>query len=154
MSQAGRMTGPRRADVESIDSIISALYDNISGPAGPRDWERERHLFAPQVHLMPTRPREDGSHAIQILDREGYISSRTPFFEENDFYEKETSRREERFGNIAHAWSAYEASRTPGGEVILRGVNSIQLYHDGDRWWVVSMVWDNEPFKIPLPPVE
>ena len=145
------MTGPRRADVESIDSIISALYENISGPAGPRDWDRERHLFAPDVHLMPTRPQEDGSHIIQILDREGYISSRTPFFESNDFYEWEVSRREERFGHIAHVWSAYEGSRTPGGEIILRGVNSIQLYHDGDRWWVVSMLWDNAPTEVKLP---
>ena len=145
------MTGPQRADVETIDSIISALYENISGPAGPRNWEREFHLFAPGAHLMPTRPREDGSHSIEILDREGYISSRTPFFASNDFYEWEVSRREERFGNIAHVWSAYEGSRTPGGEVILRGVNSIQLYHDGDRWWVVSMLWDNERTTIPLP---
>jgi hypothetical protein len=145
------MTGPRRADVETIDSIISALYENISGPAGPRDWDRERHLFAPEVHLMPTRPRDDGSHIIQILDREGYISSRTPFFESADFYEWEVSRREERFGHIAHVWSAYEGSRTPGGEIILRGVNSIQLYNDGDRWWVVSMVWDNAPTEVKLP---
>lgn len=145
------MTGPRRADVESIDSIISALYNNISGPAGPRDWDRERHLFTPDVHLMPTRPQDNGSHIIQILDREGYISSRTPFFESNDFYEWEVSRREERFGNIAHVWSAYEGSRTRGGEIILRGVNSIQLYHDGDRWWVVSMLWDNAPTEVKLP---
>ena len=145
------MTGPRPADVESIDSIINALYDNISGPAGERDWERERHLFAPDVHLMPTRPREDGSHVIQILDRESYIASRTPFFAANDFYEKEVSRREERFGHIAHVWSLYEASRTPGGEVILRGVNSIQLYNDGARWWVVTIMWDSERADNPIP---
>lgn len=145
------MTGPRREDVESIDSIIRALYDNISGPAGSRDWDRERHLFVPNVHLMPTRNQEDGSHVLQILDREGYISTRTPFFESNDFYEWEVSRREERFGHIAHVWSAYEGSRTPGGEIILRGVNSIQLYHDGDRWWVVSMLWDNAPTEVKLP---
>lgn len=145
------MTGPRREDVETIDSIITALYDNISGPAGPRDWDRERSIFAPGAHLMPTRPREDGSHSIQILDLEGYIVSRTPFFAEQTFYEKEVSRREERFGNIAHVWSAYEGSRTPGGEVILRGVNSIQLYHDGDRWWIVSMLWDNERTGMALP---
>lgn len=145
------MTGPRQADVESIDSIIEALYENISGPAGPRDWERERNFFAPEAHLMPTRPRENGRHSIQILGREEYFASRTPFFAEYDFYEKEVSRREERFGHIAHVWSAYEATRTPGGEAILRGVNSIQLYHDGDRWWIVSMVWDNEPTEVPLP---
>ncbi len=145
------MSGPSRADVETIDSIISALYENISGPAGPRDWDRERNLFAQEAHLMPTRPRQDGSHSIQIFDFDGYRVSRTPFFAEQAFYEREVSRREERFGNIAHIWSAYEGSRTSDGDVILRGVNSIQLYNDGDRWWIVSMVWDNERTEILLP---
>lgn len=138
------MTGSRREDVETIDTIIKALYETISGPAGPRDWERERFLFAPGAHLAPTRPRDDGSHSIEIFDNEGYIASRTPFFAANSFYEVETARREERFGNIAHIWSLYEGRRTPDGEPFLRGVNSIQLYHDGDRWWIVSMLWDNE----------
>ncbi len=145
------MIGPQREDVETVDAVITALYETISGPAGPRDWERERHLFAPGARLMPTRPRDDGSHSIEIFDVEGYIASRSPFFAETSFYEIEVDRREERFGHIVHAWSSYEGRRTPDGEVILRGVNSIQLYHDGDRWWVVSMVWDNERTGIPLP---
>jgi len=137
--------------VESIDTVIKALYETISGPAGPRDWDRERHLCAPGARLMPTRPRDDGSHSVQVFDTEGYIASRSQFFQENAFYEIEVSRREERFGNIAHAWSAYEGRRTPDGEVVLRGVNSIQLYHDGDRWWVLSVLWENEKSEIPLP---
>jgi hypothetical protein len=145
------MIGPQRADVETIDAIIRTLYETITGPAGPRDWDRERHIFAPGAHLMPTRFAEDGSHSIQILDNEGYIKSRTPFFEKTSFYEHEVSRREERFGNIAHVWSAYEGRYSPDGEVVLRGVNSFQLYNDGDRWWVVSMLWDNERTGIPLP---
>ena len=59
------MSGPKREDVETVDAVIAALYETISGPAGPRDWERERHLFAPGAHLMPTRPRDDGSHDLR-----------------------------------------------------------------------------------------
>lgn len=145
------MIGPQREDVESVDAVIKAVYETISGPAGPRDWDRERHLFAPGARLMPTRPRDDGSHSIQIFDVEGYIASRSPFFAETSFYEIEVDRREERFGHIVHAWSTYEGRPTPDGEVVLRGVNSIQLYHDGDRWWLLSVLWDNEHSKIPLP---
>jgi hypothetical protein len=145
------MTGARREDVETIDAVVRAVYETISGPAGPRDWDRERNLFAPGAHLMPTRPRSDGSHSVQILDIEGYITSRSPFFEEAPFYEIETSRKEDRLGNIAHIWSSYEGRRTPDGDVILRGVNSLQLYHDGDRWWILSILWDNEKSEIPLP---
>ena len=146
------MTGARRQDVESIDALITAFYDTISGPAGPRDWDRERNLCAPTVRLMPSRPKEDGSHSIEVFDNEGYIASRTPFFLENSFYEREIARRVERFGNIAHVWSTYEARRTPDGEVFLRGINSIQLYFDGDRWWAMAVLWDIERPGTPIPP--
>lgn len=145
------MTGPRREDVESVDAVIRAMYEVISGPAGERDWDRERNLLAPGARLMPTRPRPEGGHGIEIFDLEGYIASRTPFFAANDFYEIEIARREERFGNIVHAWSTYEGRRAPGGELLFRGINSIQLYHDGDRWWVVAVLWDNEREGAPLP---
>ncbi len=101
---------------------------------------------------MPTRPGEGGRHTVTIFDHDGYVASRTPFFAKTSFYEEEVERREERFGNIAHAWSRYEGRYAPDGEVVLRGINSVQLYHDGDRWWVLSILWDNErTTTIPLP---
>jgi len=142
----------RREDVESIEGIVKALYEVISGPAGPRDWDRERTLIHPQGRLMPTRPRPEGDGAgVEVLDTEGYIVSRSPFFAANDFHEVETGHRVERFGNVAHVWSAYEGRRAPDGEILFRGINSIQLFHDGDRWWVMSVLWDNEREGNPLP---
>ena len=143
------MTQPRREDVDSIEGIVKAVYETISGPAGTRDWERERSLLAAGARLHPARPKEDGSGRIlDVFDVEEYIASRTPFFAANDFYEVEIARRADRFGNIAQVWSQYEGRRTPDGEPFVRGVNAIQLFHDGDRWWIVSMLWDNER---PLP---
>ncbi|MFL6258843.1 MAG: hypothetical protein ACJ76Y_03925 [Thermoanaerobaculia bacterium] len=141
----------RREDVESIEGIVKALYEVISGPAGTRDWDRERTLVHPQGRLMPTRPRSEGGAGVEVFDTEGYIASRTPFFTANDFHEIETGHRVERFGNVAHVWSAYEGRRAPGGEILFRGINSIQLFHDGDRWWVMSVLWDNEREGSPLP---
>ena len=44
-------------DAASIDAVIKALYDSISGYAGaPRDWERDRALYAPGALLIPMRP--------------------------------------------------------------------------------------------------
>jgi hypothetical protein len=142
---------PKREDVESIEGIVKALYEVISGPAGTRDWERERTLLHPGARLMPTRPGPQGGGTIEVLDCEGYITSRTPFFAANDFHEIETGHRVDRFGNIAQVWSAYEGRRAPGGEILFRGINSIQLFHDGDRWWVMSVLWDNEREGNPLP---
>lgn len=142
---------PRREDVETIEGIVRALYDVISGPAGPRDWARERTLLHPQARLMPTRPGPDGGGLVDVFDCDGYIESRTPFFAKGDFYEVERAQRVDRFGNIAQVWSQYEGRRSPDGEAFFRGINSIQLFHDGDRWWVMSVLWDNEREGRPLP---
>jgi hypothetical protein len=142
---------PRREDVESIEGIVKALYEVVSGPAGTRDWDREHTLLHPQGRLMPTRPRPEGGAEVDVFDSAGYIASRTPFFAANAFWETELVHRVERFGNLAHVWSTYEGRRAPGEEPFLRGINSIQLFHDGDRWWVMSVLWDNEREGNPLP---
>ena len=106
-------------------------------------------IFLPSV--VPTRPADSGGAVADVFDMDGYIASRTPFFAENDFFEIEIARREFRFGAIAHVLSFYEGRKSPDGEIVKRGVNSIQLFHDGDRWWVVSMLWDNAPTEVKLP---
>jgi hypothetical protein len=144
------------ADVSSIDAIIAAAYDGISGPAGSkRDWDRERSLYFPGARLMPVAVKAgaaDGDLAPQILDIEGFIARVEPFFEKSGFYEKEVARRTERFGQIAHAWSTYESRHDPAdSEPFMRGINSIQLFHDGRRWWIVSIYWQQESATHPLP---
>lgn len=145
------MQEPRREDVESIDGILKALYEVISGPPGPRDWDRERTLMAPGARLMPTRCLSDEARAVDVLDLDGYIASRSPFFAANHFLEHEVARRVERFGAIAHVWSTYVSRHTAEEEPFARGINSIQLFHDGARWWVLSAVWDIERTDNPLP---
>ena len=148
------MTDDHDRDAASIDGVVRALYEVISGPAGaPRDWGRERRLFFPGARLVPTRLGPDGRPAADIFDLEGYIASRTPMFEKDSFFETEIGRRTFVFGNIAHVLSSYELSRAPGKEPFMRGVNSIQLYNDGNRWWVLSIVWDSERPGNPLPEV-
>jgi hypothetical protein len=86
-----------------------------------------------------------------VFDVEGYVASRSPFFEANDFYEVETARRTFVFGGTAHVLSAYEGMRSPGGEPFLRGINSLQLFSDDVRWWILSIAWDNERPGNPFP---
>jgi len=137
-------------DVSSIDGVIRAMYDCISGPAGPRDWEREKHLFLPGGRLMAARPGVAGGKIGEVFDVHAYIDSRAPFFDRNDFYEVETDRRVFEFGAMAHVLSAYEGRSTPDGPANFRGINSIQLFDDGTRWWVLSILWDNERTGNPM----
>jgi hypothetical protein len=142
-------------DVLSIDGIVRALYEVISGPAGaPRDWDRERKLFHPGARLVPTRTRPEGGAAADVFDVEGYVASRSTMFAKDSFFETEVARRSFVFGHIAHVLSAYELRRAPGEKPFVRGINSIQLFHDGGRWWVLSIVWDNERPESPLPDLQ
>ena len=139
-------------DVKSIDAIVAAAYDGISGPAGKkRDWDRERSLYMPGARLIPLAMEagvaggEDVDVAPQILDVEGFIARVEPFFQENGFYEKEIARRTEQFGKIAHVWSTYESRHNEDDpEPFMRGINSFQLFHDGSRWWIVNIYWQHE----------
>jgi hypothetical protein len=158
------------ADVGTIDAIIAATYDVISGAAGKkRDWDRERSLFYPGARLIPTakpsakdppsprlrrgrRVPIDNKISPQILDMDGFIARVEPPFEKDGFYEREIARRTEQFGSIAHVWSTYESRHSADDpEPFKRGINSIQLFYDGDRWWIVSIYWQQESTECPVP---
>jgi hypothetical protein len=142
------------ADVASIDAIITAAYDSISGPAGEkRDWERERSLYYPGARLIPTaKPGANSELAPQMLDIDGFIARVEPYFAEHGFFEKEIARRIEQFGHIAHAWSTYESRHSADdAHPFMRGINSIQLFYDGNRWWIVTIYWQQESTEHPLP---
>jgi hypothetical protein len=83
---------------------------------------------------------------------EGYIARVEPLFEKNGFYEKEVARRVEQFGRIAHVWSTYESHHDPNDAApFMRGINSIQLFNDGSRWWILSIYWQHESPRHAIP---
>jgi hypothetical protein len=141
------------ADVASIDAILAALYDVISGPAGQkRNWERMRSLFVPGARLIPTGRRPDGSRSTQVWTVDQYIERVGPRLEESGFFERELARRTERYGNIVHAFSTYDSKRLASdAQPFARGINSIQLWNDGQRWWVVTVFWEAERPDNPIP---
>jgi hypothetical protein len=139
-------------DVASIDAILQSVYAAISGPAGPRDWDRFRALFAPGARLVPVRQTPEGAKAV-VLDVAAYIERVGPYFEANAFYERELARRTEQFGNIVHVFSTYASYRTPQDTTpFSRGINSFQLLRDGARWWIVTVFWDAERPGLTIPP--
>ncbi|HYF32411.1 MAG TPA: hypothetical protein VD993_14905 [Chitinophagaceae bacterium] len=142
-----------RKDVGSIEGIIAALYEVISGPAGQkRNWDRLRTLFIPEARLIPTGKRADGSSGKRVLSVEDYINTSGPFLEKNGFFEVEIGRRTDQFGNIVHVFSAYASKKTEADEKpFMRGINSIQLWNDGTRWWIVTIFWQNESPDVPIP---
>ena len=142
------------AEVATMDSTIAALYDVISGPAGKRDWDRFRSLFIPGARLIPTGARPTGEVGSRVLTVEDYVQRAGASFEKQGFFEREVSRQMEKFGNIAHIFSTYESRHAKDdAKPFARGINSIQLMNDGKRWWVVTIFWQAEDEKNPLPPM-
>jgi hypothetical protein len=133
------------ADHASIDAILAAFYDIISGPAGvPRDWARAQALFVPGARLIAGAPAMDGEVSFEIFDPESYAASRAPYFAAHSFYECEVARRTECHGRIAQVFSTYESRTDPSAPPFLRGVNALQLLHTEGRWWIVSVTWQHE----------
>ena len=132
-------------DEQAIGAVIDEMYAMISGPAGPRDWSRQANCFLPEARQIRTWVDEAGRPAMKAMSLEDYARDTQPFFDSNAFYEIETERRIDLFGNIAHVWSAYEArSDLDDAEPERRGINSIQLFRHPDHGWrIVAMIWDN-----------
>lgn len=136
-------------DVASVDAIISAVYDVISGPAGPRDWGRMRSLFTPEARLaVRSVNAPDG---IQFLSLDDYEKNAGAAFMKTGFFETGIHNETVHYDSIAHVFSTYESRRTVDGEPFARGINSIQLLHHQDRWWVVSIYWQAETEDAPIP---
>jgi hypothetical protein len=133
----------RAADEDSIESVTKAVYDVISGPAGPRNWDRFKALFADGARLIVVRV-SGGRPSPVVMTVEDYVTRSGANMQTNGFYESEVARRIETFGNIAHVFSTYESRRTPGDKPFARGINSFQLVKDGDVWKVMTILWDSE----------
>ncbi len=141
-------------DGRTVDTIVKALYEVISGPAGEkRNWDRFRLLFTPEARMIAVNVNAKGEVRHQTLKPEDYVTRIGPLIERDGFFEKELSRKSEQFADIAHVFSTYETKRALTDEKPLaRGINSIQLWNDGKRWWVLSVYWqaESEGRKIPI----
>jgi hypothetical protein len=138
-------------DVKSVESLLAALYDVISGPAGERDWNRFRSLFMPNARLTSAEKSPDGAVHVRPNSVEDYVRLGGAYFLKNGFFEKPIVSRVQTFGNVAQVFSSYESRHALGEAPFARGINSFQLAYDGKRWWVVNILWDEERSDNPLP---
>ena len=142
----------RAADVQSIDGIIAALYDVISGGIGEqRNWNRMRSLFIPEARIMAIFPKKDSKDlGLRILSVSDYIANSGPRLIEIGFREKELARKTEQWGELAQVFTSYETIEEKDN-VTRRGINSVQLMHDGTRWWIISLLFEAERPQLQLP---
>ena len=142
------------ADVATLDGIMNAVYDVISGDVGQkRDWDRFLTLFHPQARLIPTgKNPKTGITRARAFTAEEYITGSAPLMEKEGFFERELARKTELYGNIAQVFSTYASFHKKDDKTPFeRGINSFQLYNDGKRWWVLTIMWQGETPDAPIP---
>ena len=133
------------ADVSSIDALVKALYGVISGPAGlERNWSRAKSLFIPDIRMIAVNPNKAGQPNIRMISFQEYVDRVSIAVQKQGFYESEIKRSMRQFGNVAQVFSSYQIKHELKGEPVVMGVNALQLYFDGHRWWIASIVWDTD----------
>jgi hypothetical protein len=143
---------PRPADVLTLDGIVNAYYAVITGPPGqPRQWGRDRTLYWPGIRFFAASTAPDGTPKVTVTTHQEYVDLTNVSFVRTGFDEHEIHRNTQRIGNIAHIMSTYETRHTPSGPLLARGVNSLDLFWDGKRWWIISASWDDERPGSPIP---
>ena len=156
-AQAGESALPKQqpaakpGDVDTIDHLMVAVYESISGPQGDRDWDRFRSLFYKDARLIPSG-RRDGNIGARSIPVEDYIERAKPIFLKEGFFERGISNKIEQYDHMAHVWSTYESRHAKEDkQPFQRGINSFQLINDGKRWWVISIYWEAEDKEHPIP---
>ena len=130
-------------DVKSVDAIINAYYDVVSGSRS-EPWEFERDKYIHSINAIITRLDENGKSESHTLEAEYIPIGLSP---KEDFYENELKRKVSKYGNIAQIWSAFEIRTDPKTESNIRGLNSIQLHYENGRWWIDSWTCEMESEK-------
>jgi len=138
-------------DVDSIEHIVAAVYDCISGPAGVRNWDRFRSLYYPGARMIPTFRDKSGTVVAKPSSVDEYAERAGAYFAKEGFFESSVANRVESWEHIAHVWSTYESRHAKGEKPFARGINSFQLMNDGTRWWILNIYWQGEEAGHPLP---
>jgi len=140
------------SDQFAIESTVLAVYNVISGPAGRRDWDRFEALFAPGARLISTKRGEDGAITANVMTPKEYREKATTYFNEHGFFEHPVNTHVDLFADIAHVFTTYESRHAASDDKpFARGINSFQLVRVGDDWKVLTIFWEEEDAKHPIP---
>jgi hypothetical protein len=139
-------------NVATLDGIMKAYYDVVTVKKGEKvRYERDSLLHVAGAQVGWNQQGKDGKPHLKMVSLKEYHRMSDEHLEKNGFYEIEISRKVENFGSIYHVFSTYETRNTYDGPIIGRGINSIELFFDGTRFWIITWVFDDERKDNPIP---
>ena len=137
--------------LKNIEDLVKELYSAISfSNASEVDLDRFKMLFKPDARFIYF-----SKNSVEQLKLETFVIRLKEQIDKGNiksFYEYELTKTIDKFGKIANVFSTYEAKELPESfKVIQKGINSIQLIFDKERWWIISLMWYNEDSKYEIP---
>jgi hypothetical protein len=139
-------------NVTTLDGIMKAYYDVVTVKKGEKvSYERDSLLHIAGAQVGWNQQGKDGNPHLKMVSLKEYHQMSDEYLEKNGFYEIEISRKVEKFGSVYHVWSTYETRNTSDGPIIGRGINSVELFFDGSRFWIITWVFDDERKNNPIP---
>ncbi|HNP22158.1 MAG TPA: hypothetical protein PKM63_16325 [Panacibacter sp.] len=139
-------------NVATLDGIMKAYYDVVTVKKGEKvSYERDSILHIASAQVGWNQQGKDGKPNLTMISLKDYHKMSDAYLEKNGFYEIEISRKVEKFGSVYHVWSTYETRNTSDGPIIGRGINSIELFFDGTRFWIITWLFDDERKDNPIP---
>lgn len=153
--QASQAQYPRESDVASPEAVTRATYEVIQRPPGENyQWERSASLFLPDALQIPNTEQNGGNFSVFTHQQfQWIVDSFTNIGGPNDqgFQEEQTHAVVHRYGDVAQVFSTYQKHYWESDDILARGINSFQLVQHDGRWWIVSIVWDDEASAGPIP---
>ena len=144
---------PRPEDVSTIDGMVRAYYEVVSGPAEKkREWGRDATLYVPGIRFLIFREDKNGKTSVRTLTHQEFVDESQAAMAGKAFYEREVHRIAHRAGNVAHVFCTAEQAYSPTGPVEGRSIDSLEMYWDGSRWWITNAnIWEVDTKARPLP---
>jgi len=140
-------------NVSTLDGIMKAYYDVVTVKKGEKpSYERDSLLHFGNVQVGWVHRSQNGKMVFKYVSLKEFHRLSDNGAAAQGFYEKELSRKVEKFGSLYHVWSTYESRTTSTGPIIERGINSIELFYDGTRFWILGWFFNAERKDNPIPP--
>ncbi len=132
------------AALKSIKGITDKMIEIISGDIGAeRNWDEYRNLFLPTAQKASIRISKNGKTSVRVMNLEEFIRYSGPLYARDGFEEYSIGLTVNEYNGIAVVFQSYYC-RNLLGTYEKRGINSYQLVHMDDRWWIANTLFTAE----------